>query len=300
MLVVGSVAMQYHELTERSPMDMDIIGSYEEYEQYVKVIHENHKISANYPLSEKKIVIKFEGGIVEWEVAWPGSVAEELISIVGHGVASPETLLTLKLSHRYLKNNPHFLKTMKDIHTLIDAGYEVPKELKEWLVKREKETYNYKHPSLKRNKGEFFDGDGVDYKYDHDTLHLAVARGEKPAYQYFKDPDKEVWCSKELWDECDEQIKLNAVLEEAYVLALERFMVPNDFQVSWGDGFKIALEKICTSITSGWFREYAWENYYRILGIFIDTNSLSDNYCIHFSNALAKGVVKPYDPKTAY
>ena len=30
----------------------------------------------------------------------------------------------------------------------------------------------------------------------------------------------------------------------------------------------MALEKVCTSITSGWFREYAWENYHRVVHMY--------------------------------
>lgn len=30
----------------------------------------------------------------------------------------------------------------------------------------------------------------------------------------------------------------------------------------------MALEKVCTSITSGWFREYAYENYYEVVAMY--------------------------------
>jgi len=32
--------------------------------------------------------------------------------------------------------------------------------------------------------------------------------------------------------------------------------------------FEMALMKVCTSITSGWFREYAWENYQKVLDLY--------------------------------
>jgi hypothetical protein len=301
MLVIGSVAMEHFGLTDREPVDTDVICTYEEYEKLIKDFKAD--IIAHYPISGNKFVIKCSDTITEVEIAWPGSVAEELLIIVekhklsehwdyNEYIAYPEVQLALKMSHRYLRNNRHFNKTMEDIWTLREKGYVIPDCLQEWLKRREEETYNYSHPKLKQDKDNFFDTEGVTYKYDHDTLHLAVAIGDRPAYMEFKPEDEEVWCSKEMWDKCSEQTKLNAVLEEAYVLALERWLIPNNFQVSLFDGFYIALEKICTSITSGWFREWAWENHCLICKLFKEQNTLSDNYSIRFNEGLANRTVK--------
>jgi hypothetical protein len=46
--------------------------------------------------------------------------------------------------------------------------------------------------------------------------------------------------------------------------------------------------KVCTSITSGWFREYAWENYHRVLQMY------SDDFVVQFKQGLAEGKVKPF------
>lgn len=50
--------------------------------------------------------------------------------------------------------------------------------------------------------------------------------------------------------------------------------------------FEIALEKVCTSITSGFFREFAYENYYKIIEMF------DENYINHFWNGVSLGKVK--------
>ena len=52
----------------------------------------------------------------------------------------------------------------------------------------------------------------------------------------------------------------------------------------------IALEKVCTSITSGWFREFAWENFDVV------TNLYNDDYITKFTNAMKDGIILPYKP----
>ncbi|WP_457832940.1 DUF7275 domain-containing protein, partial [Staphylococcus aureus] len=47
----------------------------------------------------------------------------------------------------------------------------------------------------------------------------------------------------------------------------ERHQIPNNFNPDPTGSFMYALEKVCTSITSGWFREYAWENYHKIVAM---------------------------------
>jgi hypothetical protein len=283
MLIIGSVAMKHFGLTDRKPIDTDVICTYEEYEQLIKDFKPN--IIAHYPISGNKFVIKCLDTITEVEIAWPGSVAEELLTIVekhklhkhldyNEYIATPEVQLALKMSHRYLRNNPHFNKTMDDIWALRGNNYVVPECLQEWLKKREKETYDYSLPNLKQSKNNFFNAEDGFYKFDHDSLHLAVAIGDRPAYMEFKLDEEEVWCSEELWNMCSEETKLNAGFEEAMVLNLERWLVPNDFKVEPKQGFDIALEKICTSITSGFFREYCWEHYYEIEKMYEDYANL--------------------------
>jgi hypothetical protein len=201
------------------------------------------------------------------EIAWEGSSGETLLEL-SNKVSVINLNYTLKMSHRYLKDNPHFLKTMADIHYLRALGSVIPKELEEWCLVREKETYTYSHPKLNTNKGDFFNTEGVTYIYDHDSIHEAVKLYDKPCYQYFKPAGSEVWCDKRMFDNLPTQIKLGAVFEESVVLAIERALVPFN---SWSKeelAFKKALEKVCTSITSGWFREYAWENYHSVLGMY--------------------------------
>jgi hypothetical protein len=298
MLLIGSKALEFSgpfflaEGVKRS-WDNDYISTIEEYETFAKTIE---KPVAILPLNRgKTIAVKNKAGISEFEIAWPDSTAKELLSILGEDIATnlhnnfwiakPNLIFTLKKSHRFLRNSPHFMKTMLDYKHLRDVcKCTVPERLKDWAKKREAETYWYKHPSLDVKKDDFF----VDnfYEYDHDTIHQAVAHQGKPAYEYYKEPGQEVKCSKSLFFDLPEHYRLNGVLEEAYVLALERSQIPHKGAWTPKQSFEYALMKVASSITSGWFREYAYENYFKVLDLYDDT------YVDRFWKAVDKGIVK--------
>jgi len=232
----------------------------------------------------------------EFEIAWPGSSGELLLKIEGaeewrEAFASKEACLALKLSHRFKKDSPHFLKTMRDVQAYKAAGIVLTPELENlWLPQREAETYTYNHPKLNVAKGEFFSGDGVRYVYDHDTIHEAVALINSsrrvagpstpgkltsyyedyniPAYTFYMQDGAQVMTDADKFNDCPEQIRLYGVYEEACVLALERSQIPFDFKPDPRYSFELALMKVCTSITSGWFRWYAWENYDKVLDLY--------------------------------
>lgn len=178
-------------------------------------------------------------------------------------------LYAIKMSHRFLKNSPHFLKTLKDISTLkvMGANMDDP-ELYNIYKLREKETYTYSHPVLNVSKVDFFDDDGIQYVYDHDSIHEAVKVLHQPAYKFYIEDDAEVLTNKEKFMNCSDEIKLLGVYEEACVLALERSQIPNDFKIKPKDSFVTALIKVCTSITSGYFRSYAYDHFYEVIDLY--------------------------------
>jgi hypothetical protein len=194
----------------------------------------------------------------------------------------------LKMSHRYLKNSPHFHKTMGDIKIMRAQGAKLQPDHMEFYKRRQTATYTYGHPKLNVNKTQFFNGDGVEYKYDHDSIHRSVMRGYQPAYEVYKEDQAEVFCSKELFEAAPMHVRLNGVLEEAMVLALERSQIPFPGMKTPLESFLMALEKVCTSITSGWFREFAWENFNEVLDLY------DPNYVNQFWEDVKSGVVTPY------
>lgn len=199
--------------------------------------------------------------------------------------ANVDTLYMLKMSHRYKKNSPHFLKTMKDIKFFRAAGAKIPDE--ELYKARMDATYGYSHPNLRRTKEEFFITTGeLKYEYDHDSLHEAVAHLDRPMYTYYAVDGEQVLSDRSKFEALSDLHKQYGVIEEAYVLALERAVIPLD--VDPEEAFMMALEKVCTSITSGWFREYAWEHYYDVLHLF----DYDDDYVEKFNRAVENGVAK--------
>lgn len=278
----------------RTPRDYDLVGTVEEAVGYAKA---HGQIRASYPINDGKTwVFKCGvGAIVELEIAWPGSLGEELNSLIinqpgkrklDQRLADLDTLYMLKMSHRYRKNSPHFLKTMRDIQLMRKEGAVIRPEHQDFYERRMKATYDYAHPKLDVSKADFFKGDGIEYVYDHDSIHEAMKHGNWPAYTAYMDGEAEVKTSRALFEDLPVRMKLHGVLEEAYVLALERSIVPHPGAMTDKAAFDYALMKVCTSITSGWFREYAWEHYDQVQELY------DPAYTVRFWNAVKNGVVK--------
>ncbi len=321
MLLIGSQALILRGLdTGRKPLDYDLIGTFDELSLLTMLLRRSDHKLTSIPLSSNKTVLKRSDGlIVEFEFAWNDSTAESLLkegcvwapnayddpilrynnglSPVNVQIATVDQLYTLKMSHRYLKNSPHFLKTMRDIRLMRAAGAKVWSA--DWLKRREDETYWYKHPKLNVEKKDFFGGDGVEYVFDHDSVHRAVAHciipGFKddvvPAYTlYMKDGEQVQTSKKKFFEGVSEKVRLWGVLEEAQVLALERSQIPFRGKVDAKRSFDIALMKVCTSITSGWFREFAWENYEKVQALY------EPDYVTRFWKAVDDGIVRKLEP----
>jgi hypothetical protein len=319
MLVVGSQAMKHH-FPEAGiiPRDTDIIGTMDEFREWSRTFAKGDIIICK-PLSATKMHVRTKDGWnYEFEIATAGSSSERLLDYfdLGQTYAPTWVLLFLKMSHRFRRNSPHFLKTMRDIQFLRAAGVTMGTELEELLPQREAETYTYAHPKLDVSKSAFFDGDGVPYIYDHDSIHLTqalcvrqrwvrtggpsvagklVSYGKEetihtPAYTFYMKEGSEVMTSKEKFFSMPESIRLAGVYEESCVLALERSQIPFP-EASPRKSFEYALMKVCTSITSGWFREFAWENYDNVLDIYEKEGE--DGYLKRFN--ANKHLLKPYE-----
>lgn len=305
IIVIGGKALNNHIPTRIQGNDTDYIMTYADYKIWLDAVKECENIKSVYPISNgKKMVVKCEGNIYEIEIAWPGSSAESFMLLVTNsqessyidGLIYPEldALYAMKMSHRYLRNSPHFMKTRNDIMIIRKFLFGDIKEHKvsdyfsTWYETRMNETYYYKHPNLDTVKNDFFKDESF-YKYDHDDLHLAVALEHHPAYMDILDKGAQVKCSKENFMQLNEYGRMKCGLEESYVLALERSLIPNGFKPDAYGAIRIALMKVCTSITSGWFREWCWENY-DLIEKHIDSVFLVNR----FNAALARGELRPF------
>lgn len=175
----------------------------------------------------------------------------------------------IKRSH--LWRDWFFDKHIAMYHRWILPNLDSPLTDRDWKViryreKLTREAYPQPNPSLKQTNDGFFE-DGVPKKYDHDMLHELVAAPNRPLYEKLKWDDRQdlAWCEKALWDVLPHEDKVRCVSEECNVIALERFLIPTQFRHSERLAYYKALKKVCTTLTSGWFRDFAIDNFPQIL-----------------------------------
>lgn len=305
MIIIGSRALvvQLKEQDKkfyREYADLDFLCTEEEWKEESSIYSDNTYVEIVERNGNKGHIKTVFGSHIEYDIAQPGDSTDMLIKYCentldvlydyGDIVAPLEVLYLLKMSHRFKKDSPHFFKTMRDIHFMRSMGVKIPGELDPILKLREKETYTYSHPNLDVKSKDFFKGDEVPYVYDHDTLHEAVAVLGVPAYKSYMKDGSEVMTSKEKFFAQEEHIRILGVYEEACVLALERSQIPFNFEIAPRQSFVMALSKVCTSITSGWFREYAWENWNLVMKFYEKMGE--DDYIKRFHQN--KDWVKPF------
>lgn len=183
-----------------------------------------------------------------------------------------ESLYILKLSHA--DYNIHWQKTINHIQLikkyLRARGHKdpilnnLPKEYKE-LLKELKDFWEITHKKkqhIKLNvpKAKFFTA-AVDRKYDHDYLHEAVMYYNSPMYKRCLKDGQEVLLDKKKFDALSFEEKLRLCREEIYVIALERYLIPNDFKMCEHEAYRSALRRLVTTMTRGWFPTFIVDNY---------------------------------------
>lgn len=196
--------------------------------------------------------------------------SEQFIEIAGQRVyiVSPIGLTIIKRSHlwrdlSFQKHITHYHKHLAKHRLMFNAFDEY------MLQKRTKLTMNsypQGHPSLKKSVEDFFD-DYVEKKYNHDYLHELVAYHDKPLYTRLQRNASSAWCDKDLWDKLSNDDKIKCVAEEAQVIAIERFLVPSNWNYAPRHAYLKALDKVCTTLCSGWFRDFAIDNYPEIFNL---------------------------------
>ena len=219
--------------------------------------------------------------------------------------ASIPTLIALKKAHLILPRRwEHHIAEYRDLKRLVCLDYfrstvrkTLGDEYGDLYLQHRKECLETAkaHPRLNTMKDEFFEE--ARFKiFDHDSIHRAIALGPKPAYTEML--DGEVWCSRKKWREMSEEKRFHCVIEEAAILALERAIIPSlyyqDVPFRGADwAFKTAMFKICTTITSGWFRDYCIERYW-------DALEARPDFVKAFFNGVKLGIVKVLKPEVVY
>lgn len=294
MLAIGSYALKQY-IPSLVPSDFDYMCTNMDLDEQILYFSTTKDFTINKRTSDY-CHITSDGKNYEYYIAHSNNSTQQLMEYCNamdyHDVMAPlNVLYAIKLSHRYLRNSPHFIKTRTHIRDMEALGANISDPvLQKILDLREKETYNYDHPVLNQAKDTFFQ-DEVGYIYDHDTIHEAIAVKDKPAYKNYMKDGADVMVDKDKFFSLKEETKLLGVYEETCVLALERCLIPFESKnIRPKDAFIAALIKVCTSITSGWFRAYAYENFYEVIRMY--RNLGEDDFVQKYKNNFH--MVKPY------
>lgn len=268
MLIIGSRALQYYAQERgvpfRSPGDTDVICTRNEMLSFcsarklaLKHVRIGHYLTQTAPGRHMEFEITEDG------IATSGHYYQ---SVTGDRngllqIAPLDVLFSIKKSHRFIPKQ--WKKHIQDYHLMKSWGLEDMYPAATAL--RRKEYENFKTPSLNKTADEFFDDHVSNHTFVHDDIHAIMAYREKPMFEYIKVDTNLVKCSKEKFYALNPMFRIFCVLEEAYVIALERAVIPMLYEgkklADSESALDWALFRICTTLTSGWFREYAVENY---------------------------------------
>ncbi|EXX67523.1 hypothetical protein RirG_113560 [Rhizophagus irregularis DAOM 197198w] len=110
----------------------------------------------------------------------------------------------------------------------------------------------------------------------HEDLYELVKYGDHPIYQGLRDGQSKALIKKSLFEKLDYQTKINCIKEVAMVIALERYLIPM-ISKDQENSYKLALVRICTKLTKGWFHQFAIDNYPRLSNLDKDILSIAHN-----------------------
>ena len=276
MLIVGSKALKFHFPNyKREVKDIDIIGYSDDVNILCELLSPTEIKKNKYTVLLKSISNKtnmFNTENVEVLLADDSISLKKYMDYDKVNLfASPEVLFSLKRSHI---NFPiKFNKHIKDYTLLYNHfdGIDYLDELTKLNFKETEERLGkLKTPSLSKSVKDFFgQSDGyVKSYFVHDDIHRIMSHYDKPLYEMMQVDKNLAKCEKDMWNLFTFEDKCKCVLEEAYVIALERRIIPMLFGGGRGytseESLDWALMRICTTLCSGWFRKFATNNYYDI------------------------------------
>lgn len=278
MLIIGSHAM--HDVDRsRHPADLDMIVPFDKVDDVVKYYQTTPmhlgRISKQ---DENMVILATNSGRVEILIARPGSAfwqyLEKYDAFDDIRTIDAQGLFSLKKSHIHIPIK--FDKHIRDYCTLnkivngVDTMPEITKQNTEDIKKRL--NRHFKSPSLNKSVKEFFSQSEGKVKsfFVHDHIHEVMAHYDRPLYEKMQRDLTMAKCEKDLWEKFSYEDKMKCVLEEAYVIALERKVLPvlygGERQYSSPkDALAWAMMRVCTTLTGGWFRKFATDNYIDIM-----------------------------------
>lgn len=290
MLIIGSKALTYHYPSlDRKVKDIDLIGYKSDLQYLISTLNpskikEGDGITSLIGIQNKSTFYDTEN--VEVLIADESSSLRSYLdfdsSDRGLKWASLEVLLSLKKSHIHfpIKFNKH-IADYTFLNEKLGGDY-LDNITKLRYKETEERLGKIKTPSLNKPITEFFGQSKgfVKSYFIHDDIHKAVAHYDKPLYLNMQRDITLAKCEKDMWNRFTFENKCKCVLEEAYVIALERKVLPGIFgKASWvssNEALEWALMRICTNLCSGWFRQFATDYFFKI------KEFVNDNYVVDF------------------
>jgi hypothetical protein len=178
-------------------------------------------------------------------------------------IACPDALATLKYSHAFwqIGGPENWKKHMFDYWFLTTKkGAKVDMDLFPALYDAFTKIHGPKRAKLSEQNEMFFKKT-VERKYVHDSLHEAMKFYDEPMFQKIKVDKSKAAVSRKMFEELSHEDQLKCALEEIYVVALERFLIPADFKMHPKSARQEALRLLITSMTKGFFAEFMVTNW---------------------------------------
>lgn len=302
MLVVGSKALNYRfPHLKRHVSDVDIIAYKDDANVLISELQPDRVVTTKWCMSLYNIKNRneiFDKKNVEILLADTSQSLKKYLfyqKIKGGAdlFACAEILFSLKKSHIHFPVKFH--KHIYDYVFLNNyfSGKDILSEITKINFKEtESRLGELKAPSLNKSVDNFFGQSSSFVKsyFIHDHIHQAVAHYNEPLYLKMQEDRTMAKCEKSLWELFTYEEKCKCVLEEAYVIALERRILPALFGghkwFTTREALEWSLMRICTTLCSGWFRKFATDNYDRIV-------SMSDaDFVLKFLEKVEKQEIK--------
>jgi hypothetical protein len=176
-------------------------------------------------------------------------------------IATPDELYTIKISHSFWELHGTWNKHMFDCIFLQSKGAKFIPELYAILYPIWEEKHGKKKVNLEADPDDFFNDRIVKRVYDHDSLHESVAYYDRPLFERILRDNSEVAVDKSKWEALSHEDKLKMVREEVYATALERKLVPTNYEHNARAAYGWTLQKTITSLTKGWFALFVALNF---------------------------------------
>lgn len=291
LVIIGSQAMKHHFPDfPRIPADCDVICTKETFSKVYRAARAFGTLKT----------IQGDGGwsnIIRYtDISYPveylfsdGQKSLELIldQFSDNEYAPIPVLYSIKKAHIHfsIKFDKHIqdfmflrkkLREIKEISLEADLGSEsdlldsYPALTELHFKETEKRLGKLRTPKMNQSVEKFFGKSKKFVKsyYVHDNMHKAIAElhSGSPIYESILKEGKEVETDYELWKKLSIQEKIWCVLEEVYVIALERKIIPSLFQSDISlytpkEAFDWALMRVCTTLCDGFFRDFAVRAY---------------------------------------